>query len=178
MIDLRSVLTEAAVLGVFVCGVAVSRTLKRRWTVPEIVLMCAIGLLFELLTAHWWNYRHIFLLIPTPIDSDISALFPLGWAGLMMIATPAAERLRERWDLKPWWQGHLVMMGAWLVVGSISEATFNAIGMIEYIDGPELRLLFGQLPGLPPTIYMIGYAFLPALIAQLFRWLERSFREP
>ncbi|MFA6030348.1 MAG: hypothetical protein WC969_10880 [Elusimicrobiota bacterium] len=178
MIPLRSALTEAAVLAVFLGGIAVSRALKRRWSAPEVVLMCSIGLLFELLTAHWWNYRNIFILIPTPIDDDISALFPLGWAGLMMIATPVAERLRERWGLARWWQGHLVMMGVWLVVGSISEATFNAIGMIEYVDRPQLRLLLGQLPGLPPTIYMVGYAFLPALIAQIFRWLERSLKTP
>jgi hypothetical protein len=174
MITVRACLTEAGVLGVFLLGLLVSRSLGRRWHVTEIAMMYVIGLLFEILTAYWWTYRNIFILLPIPINRDISALFPLGWAGLNLISASIAERFWDMHDIKTWWKRHGVLMAVWLIVGSISEATFNAAGMMEYVDRPTRRLLLGQLPNLPPTIYMVGYAFLPPVITQFFRWMERG----
>src|SRR5690348_9629756 len=129
MIDLRSVLTEGGVLLVFLIGVVVSRALGRRWHPSEIFTMYALGLLFEILTAHMWNYHHIFLIFPTRIDNDISILFPFGWAGLIMTATAIAERVWALTDMRNLLGRHLLLAGIWLAIGDLAETTFYNIGM-------------------------------------------------
>lgn len=138
--------------------------------------MYALGLLFELLTAHMWTYHHIFLLLPTRIDHDISVLFPLGWAGLIMTATPVAESLWKRWRLNGPIQRHLVLMAAWLLIGDLSETTFYRAGMIEYVNDSSTAANFclGQWPGLPPTMVLVGYGLLQPFVTHYFRWLERD----
>lgn len=176
MISARSVLTEAAVAGVFAFGLVVSRRLGRRWTWAEVCVMVLMGLLFELVTARMWTYHHVFILLPTFIDSDISALFPVGWAGLVMAATSCAERAWARKGVVHPLGRHLVLMLCWLAFGAVTEAVFYRIGMIEYVDIPGRRLLLGQLPGLPPTVYMAGYSIIPPAFSQFLLWLERGLR--
>lgn len=180
MIPLRSLLTEAGVACVFLSGLVVSRRLNRTWTGGELVVMYLIGLLFEVMTCYMWQYHHIVLIIPTPLDNDISALFPLGWAGLLMATTSLAEAVWARWRLVRWWSRHLVLMGLWLVVGDCSETIFAGIGMIEYIRDPrtETNFLLGRIPGLPPTMILATYPVFMPLGSQFIRWLERGFRAP
>ncbi len=171
------VLTECAVLGVFVIGLLVSRHFKRRWHVTEIMTMYALGLLLEVLTAHMWTYHNVFLLFDFRVAHDISVLFPLGWAGLIMIATPIAESAWRRWNVGSWWSRHLVLVVVWLMVGDTSETIFYNLGMIEYVrnDATEMNFLLGQLPRLPPTmILLVGFGVLLPLVSHFFRWMERS----
>lgn len=176
MITGRTLLTEGGVLGVFVIGLLVSRRLKRRWHATEIITMYALGLLFEVLTSSMWNYHNIFLVFPFHFDSDISILFPLGWAGLIMVATPVAEHAWRRWKVKSWLTRGLLLTAIWLAIGSISETTFYNAGMIEYVRTTETGVLYllGQLPGLPPTMVLLGYGLLPPLISVYFQWMERG----
>src|SRR5689334_8304475 len=150
MIDARAVLTEGAVLGVFGAGLAVSRLLHRPWRVAEILTMYVVGLLFEVLTCYMWRYHHLFLLLPWPLDDDISILLPLGWAGMIMTATPIAERLWRSWRARSGLERHLVLAAVWLVTGVAAETAFYRIGMIEYVRDPrtEVNFLLGQAPGL------------------------------
>ena len=176
MIPLRSLLTEAGVLGVFAIGLYVSRAYKRRWHPSEIVTMYALGLLFEVLTSYMWDYHHIFLVYGFHIDHDISVLFPLGWAGLIMTVTPLAEHCWRRCRITSWWARHLVLMGVWLVVGDISETTFYNVGMIEYVrsDSTEMFFVLGQLPYFPPTMILVGYSLLHPFVTYFFQWMERG----
>lgn len=178
VIPLRSILTEGAVLAVFFVGIIVSRRFNRRWTGGELVVMYFIGLLFEVMTSYMWQYHHIFLILPTPIDSDISVLFPLGWAGMLMITTTLAEAMWARWKVARWWSRHLVLMAVWLVVGDVAETAFYNIGMIEYVREPrtEINFVLGQLPGLPPTLVLATYPIIQPLGSIFLRWLERGLR--
>ena len=87
MITTRMILTECGVLAVFFLGLWVSHWLGRRWHATEMVAMYALGLLFELLTAHLWMYHNVFLVFRFEVAGDISILFPLGWAGLVMTSS-------------------------------------------------------------------------------------------
>jgi len=176
MITGRMLLTECGVLGVFVGGLLVSRCFKRRWHATEIITMYAFGLLFELLTADLWNYHNIFLVFPFRVDRDISVLFPLGWSGLIMTATPIAEYSWRRWKVNSWWARYLLIVIVWLVIGGISETTFYNVGMIGYVHNESTRVSFilGQLPYLPPTMILAGYGLIPPLVSYFFRWMENG----
>jgi hypothetical protein len=176
MIPWRTVGTEAAVLAVFAFGLAVSRRLRRPWAAPELVLMYALGLLFEVLTAPMWRYHWIALRLPFWGDGDISAAFPLGWTGWILAATAIAERWWRAAGFVRWWTRHLALMAVWLVLGGAGETFFYRIGMIEYVaTGPgRVNFVLGQAEGLPPTAVLLGYGGLPPLVSQLFRWLERA----
>ena len=178
MIPLRSLLTEGAVLGVFLAGLGVSRALRRPWTGGEVAVMYVVGLMFEVLTCYMWKYHHIFLILPTPLDDDISALFPLGWAGLLMATTSLAEAAWARWRGSGWWARHLILMGVWLLIGDLSETTFAGIGMIEYVRQPntEINFALGRLPGLPPTMILVTYPVFMPWGSHFIRWLERGLR--
>src|SRR6185436_11634639 len=119
-----------------------------------------------------------FLLIPTPLDDDISALFPLGWAGLLMMTTSLAEAGWARWKVTRWWGRHLLLMTVWWVIGDLSETTFAGIGMIEYVRQPntELNFLLGRISGLPPTMILVSYPVFMPLGSHFIRWLERGLR--
>jgi len=173
----RAVLSESAILGVFFLGLFLSRWLGGRRHPSELVLLFAVGLLFEILTAHLWTYHHVFLVLPTPIDSDISVMLPLGWTGLVLFSTAAAERVWARWGLSRWWAKHGVLAGIWLLCGAVGETFFYNIGVIEYIDIPARVFILGQLKPLPPTNYLVGYALVPPLFSQFLLWLERGLRE-
>ena len=175
----RALFNECAVLAGFLLSLAVAFRWQRRWAVTEIILMYAIGLLFELLTCFLWQYHDIAFVIPTPIDNDISALFPLGWAGWVILTTTLAEVLWRRWSIASWWARHLVLMALWLAVGDVAETFYYRRGMIEYLQTPHASLLYawGQVPGLPPTLVLLGYAQLPPLVSQLFRRLEQALRQ-
>lgn len=175
MITLRMLMTEAAVLAVFPLGLFLARRLGRGWHLSEIVILYGVGLLFEILTAHMWTYHHVFLVLPTPIDSDISLLFPLGWVGFVLTATALAEYFWKKFKAQRWWVRHGILMLTWLPVGLIGEIIFYRIGMIEYID--PRRLILGQLPFLPPTLYLIGYAITPPFFSQFLLWLERDLSQ-
>lgn len=176
MITLRMVLTEGAVVGVFLVGILVSRRFGRRWHATEIITMYVLGLLFEVLTAYMWKYHYIFLTYPIDIDGDISVLFPLGWAGMIMVTTTLAEVLWVSIGTKKWWSRHLVLMVVWLVIGDLAETTFYQIGMIEYVhnERTEVNFVLGQLPGLPPTMVLLFYGLAQPLFSQYFLWMERG----
>jgi hypothetical protein len=174
----RALATEAGVLGVFLLGALVSRSLRRRWHGSEIATMYALGLLFEVLTAHMWTYHHIFLVFPFAVDRDISILFPLGWAGLIMTATPLAERVWERRRLTGRAARHLALAAVWLAVGGASEIAFYTAGMIEYVrtDATRVNFALGQLPHLPPTLVLLGYGLLQPFASHFFHWMEKGLR--
>lgn len=176
MIPLRSLATELAVLGVFAIGLLLSRRLGRRWSPMEILLMYGIGLLFEILTAHMWRYHHIAFLLPSRVDDDLSIFFPLGWAGLITGATSIAEALWRRWRVRGWFRQQAVLVVTWLLYGDIIETIFYRIGMIEYVRDPstEVNFLLGQVPGLPPTMILIGYGLLQPFATRMFQRLERD----
>jgi len=176
MLTGRALLNESLVLGVFVLGLAVAARSRRRWRWPDIVVMYLMGLLFELLTAHMWRYHDIFLILPSSIDDDLSVLFPLGWAGWIMTTDAVAGRLADRGRIRSWWARHLVLMGVWLVIGDAAETLFYRIGMIEYIrdEATRVNYLLGQIPGLPPTVILAGYAVVPPLAVQFMRALSAT----
>jgi len=178
VIDARAVATEGAVLGVFGIGWLVSRALRRPWRAAEVLTMYMVGMLFEVLTCFMWQYHHIFLVLPWPLDNDISILFPLGWAGMIMTATPVAERLAARWRARSGLARHLVLAGVWLVIGAAAETTFYRIGMIEYIRDArtEVNFLLGQAPGLPPTLVLLCYGITQPFFSRYLQWLERAPR--
>ncbi len=178
MIPWRALGTEAAVLGVFLTGLLISRRLGRRWSGMELLLMYFVGLMFELYTAYMWHYHHILFLLPSQVDSDLSVLFPLGWAGLITGATAIAETLWRRWKVRGWWRQHAVLMLTWLAYGDVVETIFYRIGMIEYVRTPstEVNFLLGQAPGLPPTMILIGYGLLQPFATRMFQRLERDLR--
>lgn len=173
---LRSLATECAVLGVFALGLLVSRRLGRRWSPMELVLMYAVGLLFEVLTAFMWRYHHIAFRLPSRVDDDLSIFFPLGWAGMITGATAVAEWVWRRWRIRGWWRRHAVLMGVWLVFGDTAETIFHRIGMIEYVREPstEINFLLGQIPGLPPTMILLCYGLVQPFVSKLFQRLERD----
>jgi hypothetical protein len=178
VIPWRSLATEAAVLGVFAAGLLVSKTLRRRWSPMEIVLMYAVGLLFEILTAFMWRYHHILFVLPSRVDDDLSIFFPLGWAGMITGATAVGERLADRWRVRGAWGRHGVLALAWLVIGDLAETTFHRIGMIEYVRSPDTEFNFwlGRVPGLPPTMILLGYGIFQPFASRLFQRLERDLR--
>ena len=137
--------------------------------------MYVMGLLFEIFTSHMWTYNHIFIVIPVPGAKDISALFPLGWAGWIMVTTTVTQVLWKLLRAERWWVRHLVLMGVWFVVGGAAETTFYRIGMFEYVNDASTRInfLLGQWGGLPPTMILLGYGGLPPLVSQFFLWMER-----
>lgn len=172
----RAVLNESLVLGVFALGLVLAARGRRRWRWTEIVVMYLMGLLFEVLTAHLWRYHDLLLVLPGPIDDDLSVLLPLGWAGWIMTTHAIAVRLWERWRIRSAWTRHLVLMGVWLVIGSAAETLFYRIGMIEYVHAESGGMLFvlGQIPGLPPTNVLLGYAGIPPVAVQFMRALAAS----
>jgi len=180
MISWHAIRNEAGVLAVFLAGLLVAARCRRRWTMPEMIVMYALGLLFELLSAHMWNYHDILLILPTQIDNDVSVLFPFGWAGLIMIATSTTEALWRRWRMTSWWKRHAVLVVVWLVVGDLVETTFYRIGMIEYVNDESTKANFslGQVPGLPPTMILVGYGMLQPFASHYMRWLERGLERP
>ncbi len=179
LITPRSILTELGVLGVFLIGVLVSRKLKRRWHPTEVAVMYSLGLLFEVLTCHMWHYHYIFLIYPLYIANDISVVFPLGWAGLIMTATPIAEKIWKKARVKLWIMRHLILMGTWLIVGDTAETIFCNIGMIEYInnEATKVNFLLGQAPYLPPTVVLVGYGLLQPFVSWFLRWMELGLSE-
>ncbi len=178
MITTAMVLTEMGVLGVFLVGIVTSRVLRRRWHPSEILVMYALGLLFEMLTAHFWEYQDIFLVFP--FEQDISVLFPLGWAGLIMTATSFAEHLWARFGVQSRLRRHLLLMACWLVVGNTAEIIFYNAGMIEYLRGPrsEINFILGQVPYLPPFMVLVGYGMGQPFVSHFFRWMEGGLSAP
>lgn len=177
---LRSLFTEFGVLGMFGFGLAVSRACHRSWSPAVTSLMCVVGLLFELLTARFWNYHHIVFRLPNPCDADISALFPLAWAGLLMASTSLSETLARRMRLRSRLSRHAMLMAAWFVIGNLFETIFFNIGVIEYARGEHERILFmlGQAPYLPPFAVMLGYGVFPPLVSRLFMAINRPAPRP
>ncbi len=176
MIPWGAIATEAGVLCVFLLGLGISRLFRRRWHPTEIMTMYALGLLFEVLTAYMWEYHNIILVFPFLIADDISATFPLGWAGLIMTVTSLVERLWGRWRIKGWWRRHLILMSAWLVIGDVTETIFHNAGMFEYVRDEHTRINFvlGQFKPLPPTVVLLGYGFLQPFVTWFFLWMERG----
>lgn len=175
-VTLRAIATEAGVFGVFLVGLLISRALRRRWHPAEVAVMYLAGLLFELLTAHFWTYHHIFLVLPTRVDLDISIIFPLGWAGFVMAVTAVTEEGWRRWRMRRIWARAAWMALVSLTVGDAFETFFYRIGMIEYVRSEETRVAFilGQLPGLPPSMILSNYAIVLPCFVLFFRWLERG----
>jgi len=176
VISTRAVLTECGVLGLFIIGLLLSYRYKRWWHPTEIIAMYSLGLLFEVLTAYMWIYHNIIFVFPFEIDHDISVFFPLGWAGMIIIATTLTETLWTAIGVRKWWSRHVWLSAVWLVFGGLTEITFHKIGMIEYVrdERTGVNFLLGQMPGMPPTMVLLFYGILPPLISQYFRWAERG----
>ena len=178
MINIRALFFKAAILAVFALGLLVARLFRRRWAASEISVMYVLGLLFEIVTGYMWNYHDIFIhfgsVFPAYFGGDISLLFPLGWAGWIMTCTTLAEEIWKRRAIRSWWARHLVLAAVWLIVGSAGETAFYRMGMIEYVrnDMTRVNFLLGQVPGLPPTMILVGYGILQPFFSHYFRWLE------
>ena len=177
MVSGKEVFTESSVLAVFLVGLLVSAKLKRRWHTTEIITMYALGLLFEVLTAHMWIYHNIFLVFP--FSEDISVTFPLGWAGFVMTSTSIAETLWRRFEIETWWMKHVVLSASWLAVGGIAETVYYNGGLFDYVrdESAEIIFLLGQLEPLPPTVVLVVYGLCMPIVSQYFLWMERGLAE-
>lgn len=177
MISGVEVFTESSVLAVFLIGLLVSIKLKRRWHVTEIICMYALGLLFEVLTSHMWDYHNIFLVFP--FSEDISVTFPLGWAGFVMAATSIAETLWRKYEIKTWWMQYIVLSGSWFVVGGTAETAYHNGGLFDYVRDGSTEIIFhlGQLEPLPPTVVLVVYGLCMPLVSCYFLWLEEGLAE-
>jgi len=178
--DWLALAMEGGVFCVFIIGVLVSRLLGRRWHPAEVVFIYVLGLLFEVLTSYMWEYHHILVKLPLAVAGDISALFPLGWAGLVMMATALAERVWGRYRIGAWWARHLVLVVAWLVVGDTSETLFYNAGLFSYVRDERTAFIFawGQAEPFPPTFILLGYGILLPFVSHYLRWLERGLGAP
>ena len=177
MITGTAVFNEGSVLAVFLIGLLVSIKLKRRWPITEIITMYALGLLFEILTSHMWIYPNIFLVFP--FAEDISVIFPLGWAGMIMTATTMAETLWRKFEIRTWWMKHVVLMLSWWVVGDIAETILYNTGLFDYARdaSTELTFILGQVEPLPPTMILVGYGLLQPIVSYYFLWMEKGLAE-
>ncbi len=145
MITPQALMTEAGVLAILICGFLASRALGRRWHFTEVMIMYTLGLLFEILTSHMWRYHNIFLLLPLLCAEDISILFPLAWAGLVMTATAMAEYIWRRHTVTRMGR-HAIMMLVWFLIGNIFETLFYNVGVIEYVRDEHTAINFRTAP--------------------------------